>query len=206
VSAREPFPEALRLVHVVDLAESQDGPRLDRLLAAGVSCLWLRAPESTGRQIYEAAGALVLRCRRAGAAVLVGDRGDVALSVGADGVQLGHRSPPADRVRPWFRGWMGVSCHSEEDVSAAEAAGANHVVLSPVFGVPRKGRPLGIERLRALVRATSLPVVALGGIEPMNVESVRETGAFGVAAIRALRDARDVAAAARLLVGEKATP
>jgi thiamine-phosphate diphosphorylase len=201
---REPFPRALAVVHLVDLEEARDGARLDRLLAAGVTCLWLRAPGATGRALYDAAGGLVLRCRRSGAALLVGERADVATAVGADGVQLGHRSPPAERVRPWYRGWMGVSCHTAADLAAAEAAGADHAVLSPVFGVPEKGEPLGLERLAEMVAAAGLPVVALGGIAPTNAASVRATGVAGVAAIRSLRDAPDPEAAVAALRGDAA--
>lgn len=200
------LPAALRLVYVVDVKDARRGERVDAVLAAGVTCLWLRSPESTGRELYDAAGALVLRCRRLGAALLVGDRVDVALAVGADGVQLGSRGVPARAVRPWYRGWMGVSCHTPDELAAAEAAGADHAVLSPVYGVPQKGQPLGAERFAALVAGVSLPVVALGGIDASNADAVRVAGASGVAVIRAIRDAEDPAAAARGLAGAVTSP
>ena len=195
-----PFPNALRLVYVVDLATAALGDHLDAALGAGVTCLWLRAPGATGRELYDAAGGLLLRCRRAGAALLVGDRADVAEAVGADGIQLGVRSPPADRVRPWYRRWLGVSCHHAADLRAAEAAGADHATLSPLFRVPEKGHPLGTETMRALISSTPLPVLALGGIDPENVTEALATGARGVAVIRAIRDAADVAGAVRGLL------
>jgi thiamine-phosphate diphosphorylase len=196
-----PFPAALRLVHVVDLEGARRGDRLDAMLQNGVTCLWLRAPEATGRELYDAAGALLLRCRRLGAALLVGDRVDVAMAVGADGVELGARAAPARAVRPWYRGWMGVSCHGGTEIAAAREAGADHVVLSPVFGVPDKGEPLGLDGFRTLAREARLPVVALGGLDADRAAAVRAAGADGVAVIRALRDAADVAAAARALAG-----
>jgi thiamine-phosphate pyrophosphorylase len=139
------------------------------------------------------------RGRRAGAALIGGARADVALAVGAAGVQLGHRSPPPERVRPWYRGWLGMSCHGSDDLRAAEAAGANHAVLSPVFGVPAKGAPLGVRRLAELAASTPLPVVALGGIDAGNAASLADSGVAGVAAIRGLRDAPDPASAASAL-------
>lgn len=197
--ARGPFPAALHLVYVCDEAGARDGARLDALLASGVTCVWLRAPEATGRALYEAAGSLLLRCRRLGAALLVGDRVDVAMAVGADGVQLGVRAIPPRAVRAWFEGWMGVSCHTAEEARAAEEAGADHVTLSPVFGVPLKGTPLGVAGLATLARGVRAPVVALGGIGPESVGAVRAVGVAGVAAIRSLRDAPDPAAAAAAL-------
>lgn len=195
----EPFPAALHLVYVCDEAGARDGARLDALLSSGVTCVWLRDPEATGRALYEAAGGLLLRCRRLGAALLVGDRVDVALAVGADGVQLGARAIPPRAVRGWYPGWMGVSCHSREELRAAEEAGANHVMLSPVFGVPLKGAPLGLEGLRTLAVGARVPAVALGGIGPESVRGVRAAGVAGVAAIRALRDAPDPRVAAGTL-------
>ena len=155
---------ALRLVYVVDTAGAADGARVDAVLEHGATALWLREPGATGRALYDAAGSLLLRCRRLGAVLLVGDRADVAMAVGADGVQLGHRSPPPRSVRPWYRGWMGVSCHSATEIAAAVDAGADHVVVSPVFGVPEKGAPLGVEGLARLAAGVVPPVVALGGV------------------------------------------
>src|SRR5438477_2513640 len=150
MSALDPsefFPASLRHVYVADLDAAKRGDHVDALLQAGVTCVWLRAPEATGRALYDAAGSLLLRCRRLHAALLVGERVDVALAVGADGVQLGVRAVPPRTVRPWYRGWLGVSCHGSGEIVAAREAGANHVVVSPVFGVPDKGRPLGVDGL-----------------------------------------------------------
>ena len=194
-----PFPAALSLMQIVDAGDARLGDRIDAAIEGGVTCLWLRAPEASGREVYEAAGALVLRCRRLGAALLVGDRVDVALAVGADGVQIGNRGVPPRAVRPWYRGWMGVSCHSAEELAAAETAGADHVVLSPIFGVPKKGEALGLARFGALVAPLSIPAVGLGGVDAGTVESVRRAGAAGVAVIRAIRDAQDAGQAARQL-------
>jgi len=199
VSAPGLVAAALRLVYVVDTAAAADGTRIDAVLEHGVTALWLREPGANGRALYDAAGSLLLRCRRLGAVLVVGDRADVALAVGADGVQLGHRSPPARSVRPWYRGWMGVSCHSVAEIAAATDAGADHVVVSPVFGVPDKGAPLGVEGLARLASGVGPPVVALGGITPENVGLLRRLPVAGVAVIRALRDAPDPAAAARRL-------
>lgn len=199
--ARPAIEEALRLVYIVNRENARDWQRIEPMLTGGVTCVWLRAPDATGAQLYRTARDLAWRCKDRGAALVVGDRADVALAAGADGVQLGFRSPPARKVRPWFDGWIGVSCHSESELRQAERAGADYAVLSPVFGVPSKGAPLGtalFERLRATV---DLPVLGLGGIEESNADEVRAAGADGVAVIRALRDAPAAVDAARVLSG-----
>ncbi|MHC5012836.1 MAG: thiamine phosphate synthase, partial [Planctomycetota bacterium] len=156
--------DALRLVYIVDAGAARDGDRLDAVLGGGVSCIWLRAPGTTGAELYRLARDLRPRCRAHHAALLVGDRSDVAIAVAADGVQIGHRSPPAKRVRPFFPGWLGVSCHNERELLRAQAAGADFAVLSPVYGVPHKGEPLGVALFAQLRRTVRIPVVALGGI------------------------------------------
>jgi thiamine-phosphate pyrophosphorylase len=191
--------DALRLVYIVGEDQARDWRRLDEVLTGGVTAVWLRAPEATGATLYRLGKDLVGRCRQHGAALLVGDRADVALALGADGVQLGSRSPPAHRVRPWYSGWIGVSCHNDGELRRAEEARADFAVLSPVYGVPSKGSPLGAPLFHRWRAGVSLPVVALGGIEPTNAPEVRAAGASGVAVIRALREATDPEGAARAL-------
>jgi len=191
--------DALRLLFVLGPEDSRDWRRIETALESGVTALWLRAPEVSGAELYKLGKDLHARCRMRGAALIIGDRADVALALGCEGVQLGQRSPPAHRVRAWFPGWMGVSCHSEGELARAQEAKADYAVLSPVYGVPEKGVPLGPILFGRLRAAVGVPVVALGGIEPDNVAEVVAAGADGVAVVRALRDAEDPAVAARRL-------
>jgi thiamine-phosphate pyrophosphorylase len=191
--------DSLRVVYVVGPTGLEDPKRTEEAMAGGVTCLWLRLPDATGADVYRAAKELLPKARRHHVGLVIGDRADVALSVGADGVQLGHRSPPARKIRPWFPGWVGVSCHTEGDLRRALESGADYAVLSPLFGVPEKGPPLGVARFESLRSTVGIPVVALGGIDTANAAEARLAGADGVAVVRALRDAEDPEAAARLL-------
>ena len=190
---------ALRVLYIVDADAARDGDRLDAVLGAGVKAVWLRVPGAEGSVLYRLARELKGRLDAHGTALIVGGRADVALAVGAHGVQIGHRSPPARHIRTFFPGWMGVSCHGETDLHRAVAAGADYVVLSPVYGVPAKGPPLGTERFRQLAETVDIPVIGLGGIDAGNAANVRAAGAYGIAVIRALRDAPDPAAMATQL-------
>ncbi len=197
MNAARPVGAALDLVYIVD--EQVGGEALEQLLAAGVTSLWLRAHHLDGAQLFRTGQLLRERTRAHDVCLIVGGRADVALAVGADGVQLGFRSPPAERVRPWFDGWLGVSCHDAQELERAARAGADYVTLSPVFAVPDKGTPLGVEGFERLRASVDLPVVALGGIDGSNAAEVRARGASGVAVIRALRGAADPAETARAL-------
>ena len=133
--------------------------------------------------------------------LFVNDRLDVALAVPCAGVQLGQGSLPVDAARAlnplW---WIGRSVHDLAETEAARTEGADYLVVGPVFDTAsHPGRTaLGLERLSAIVAAAGdLPVIAIGGITAERVSEVRRSGAYGVAAIRALWDDADPAAAAR---------
>lgn len=184
-----PLEQVLNLIHIVDVQAARDWRHLDEAFAGGVSAVWLRAPRASGAELFAAARDLKRRCEPFGVALIIGDRADVACAVGTPYVQIGMRSPPARFVVPWFPGQVGVSCHSERELRRAAESGAAFAVLSPIFGVPDKGAPLGVARFQRYVEGAQLPVVGLGGVEDANVDAVRAGGAVGVAVIRALRDA-----------------
>jgi thiamine-phosphate pyrophosphorylase len=133
------------------------------------------------------------------ASLFVNDRLDVALAVGARGVHLGARSlTPADarRLNPGW--WIGVSVHDAHEAQAAQAAGADYLVVGPVFATATHPdrTPIGLSRF-ADIAASGLPSIAIGGVTPASTSALRAAGAYGVAAIRALWDADDPAQSAR---------
>jgi thiamine-phosphate pyrophosphorylase len=147
-----------------------------------------------------------------GAAVLINDRLDVALAAGADGVHLpeaGLTVAEARHIAARCGRSILVGCSRHGAVGAAEAAsaGADLVVLGPIWSTPSKAgilAPLGpgalVDARAAMPPAVAL--VAIGGIETAARAAVaRQAGASGVAAIRALWTAADPAGAARALVG-----
>ena len=138
------------------------------------------------------------------ARVLVNDRLDVALAAGAGGVHLGGQSMPVSTVRqlaprPFV---IGVSCHSLGEAIAAESAGADYLLLGPVFETPSKlkyGPPLGLDELRKVNARIRIPVLALGGITVERVRPCLEAGAAGIAGIRIFQDCESIEALVREL-------
>ncbi|MBI4701626.1 MAG: thiamine phosphate synthase [Deltaproteobacteria bacterium] len=125
-----------------------------------------------------------------GAAFVVNDRLDLALVLGADGVHLGRRSVGVADARRLLgeRVWVSVSCHGLDELDGAMQAGADAVLLSPIFASPGKGPPLGTEalrRARAALRGSRTTLLALGGVSAENMADCLRAGADGVAAIRA---------------------
>ena len=144
-------------------------------------------------------------CSEADAHLIVNDRIDIALAVGADGVHLGQTDIPLD-VACALVGTklaIGVSTHNLEQVERAAALAPAYLAYGPIFTTPTKQNPdpvQGITALRAAVQAAGdVPVVAIGGITPATARQVYGARATAICAISAVNAAPDVAEAARAL-------
>jgi thiamine-phosphate pyrophosphorylase len=151
----------------------------------------LREKDLPGRDLFELARALRDRTRASGARLLVNDRADVAVAVGADGVQRTHASLPVAALRQLIGDALliGASVHSVAEALDAEAQGADFLVFGPVYDTPSKrayGPPQGLVALERVVAAVARPVLAVGGITPERVRETRRAGAHGVAVITAI--------------------
>jgi thiamine-phosphate pyrophosphorylase len=171
-------------------------------LAGGVDAVQLRERDMSDRELYDLAVKLRAITREAGAALIVNQRLDVALAVGADGVHLGWRSLSAAEVRKIAgeKLLIGISCHDGPQIHSAEEARANYALVGPVFHTPSKEglvKPIGFASLKSLVSEAGIPILAIGGITPENAAQVMATGVAGLAAISALIGPEDPGAAAR---------
>ncbi len=209
-------PLGFRLCLVTD-RQATAGRRLPAVvevcLGAGLRAVQLREKDLPARDLFRLAAELRALTARHGARLLVNDRVDVALVIGADGVHLpGAGLPPAAaRALIGRERLLGVSTHSAAAVEAAEAAGADFVVFGPIYETPSKrpfGDPQGLAALAVTCRQTPLPVIAIGGVTAARVPELREAGAAGVAVIRALLEAEDPARATKELLAacERAWP
>jgi thiamine-phosphate pyrophosphorylase len=178
------------------------GDHIHAAVSAGADWVQVREKDLTARALF----GLVRRSveitneRDTGARVVVNDRIDVALAAGAHGVHLGHDSIPAKEVVRWCRSgnaptdfFVGVSCHSLEEVRQAEQDGASYVFFGPVFETPSKipfGRPQGIAKLEQVCRGAGIPVIAIGGVNRENSVDCLRASAAGIAAIRLFQETR----------------
>lgn len=172
--------------------------RARALAAAGGSelALHLRSRALEGRAFYELAVALREITRQAGAWLVVNGRADVAAAVQADAIVSGRGGLTANDVRKVVTLPVGRSVHDDDEVRTALAEPADFLVAGPVFATAsHPGQPAaGIDFLRRAA-AHGTPVIGIGGITPDTAAEVFAAGAHGVAAIRALWDAADPAAA-----------
>jgi thiamine-phosphate pyrophosphorylase len=172
--------------------------KIEKAARDGVDWIQIREKDLDARRMQwlarEAGRRIPTRCR-----VLVNDRLDVALAVGAYGVHLGERSLPVPEARrlvterTYVEGfWVGVSTHSVKAVQEAQAEGADYAIFGPVFATPSKleyGPPRGLQELAAACRSVSIPVLAIGGITLQNARECIVAGATGIAAIRLFQEA-----------------
>lgn len=196
----------LRGLYVI-LDDRGEGPALERLaaavLAAGVPAIQYRAKGGVRREVLARLRALTAR---AGTLLIVNDDVEAALAAGADGVHLGQEDAAGldlARVRARLPGkLLGLSCGTPVEAQAAQAAGADYVGAGCTFATRSKadaGPPIGTAGVRRLVAATTLPVIAIGGITLANVAEVAASGAAMAAVISAVADAPDPGRAVRAL-------
>jgi len=178
---------------------------LAQALTGGVRAIQLREKDLDTIQVYRLAERLLSMTRKAGAALIVNDRVDVAMALGADGVHLTRKSLPPKEARALVGPGMllGISCHSLADVREAVEGGVDFLVLGPIYETPSKA-PYGVPLTPAILpqaRAIcSVPILAIGGISTTRVLEVIQAGADGVAVISAVLAAPDPAAATRALL------
>jgi thiazole tautomerase (transcriptional regulator TenI) len=170
----------------------------------------LRAPRASAARLFALAQGLSVAQRLTGAWLVVNDRIDVALTVGARGAQLTSRSLLVDdarRAAPHLA--LGASVHGVDDGCAAAAAGAAWLVAGQIFAPASGTDPLGrgMPFVEALVAAATVPVIAIGGLLPSHGRALRMAGVYGVAVIRGIWDAPNAERAAsdylpRMTTGE----
>jgi len=190
----EPDDPRVRLCAITDDLRDGVAGLVSRALSAergGTTMILLRLKYATARELSEAACALV------GALtipVIVQERLDVALAAGAAGVQLGAASLPVTAVRRHVPAGFLVGASVASDGELLLTQGADFVAIGPVFG--DGDGVLGLDRFAALRAAARCPVLAVGGVAPPHMTSLRAAGASGVAVLRGLMGAADPSVAA----------
>jgi thiamine-phosphate pyrophosphorylase len=168
---------------------------IEKAVEAGISLIQIREKHLTPRLVFElTAKAAEITCDSP-TKLLVNDRADIAWTAGADGVHLTADSLSAAVVRqsspPDFI--VGVSTHTLSEAETAKRHGADFVTFSPIFSSPGKGAPKGLQELSEIcAQLKPFPIIALGGIDETNYQTVLDAGAGGFAAIRFLNKAENL--------------
>ncbi len=176
-------------------------------LAGGIGTVQYRDKTGASSETRrERARRLLALTKAHGAFLVVNDDVELALRIGADGVHLGPEDEAVDavRVRVPVEFLIGGSAGSVDTARSHELAGADYVGCGAVFDAAASkanaSAPRGVDFIRSIAEAVSIPVVGIGGITLSNASSVMEAGAAGVAVIRAILDAEDPRSAAERLL------
>ncbi len=176
---------------------------LDAVLEAGVTLVQLREKDLSARAYLEKAILFRERTQEAGALLIVNDRVDIALVVGADGVHLGQSDLPIEAARGLSHELiLGASTHNLAQALGAQAAGADYVNIGPIFPTQTKALATGIVgpgMIDTIAPHLTVPFSCMGGIKRENIDEVLRRGARHPAVVTAVTSAPDARAAAEEL-------
>lgn len=173
-------------------------------IQGGVTVVQLREKDCTSREFYEEALKVKAITDAYEIPLLINDRLDIALAVGADGVHLGQTDIPiwaardvlgADKI-------VGATANTLEKAQEAWKSGADYLGVGDVFGTSTKADTVRVtlEDLKAIKEQVEIPVVAIGGITAENISLLKETGVDGAAVISAIVGQKDITTAAETLI------
>ena len=180
---------------------------VEEALAAGVTLVQYRAKAADGGVLYAEACKLKELCDKYNVPLIINDRLDIALAVGAAGVHLGQDDLPCAVARRLLGEdyIIGVSAHNPAEAVQAVSEGADYLGCGAVFGTATKHdvAKLGLENLRAIRKAVAVPMVGIGGITADNYAEVLATGADGAAIVSGILAQDDISAVVKKLVATK---
>lgn len=167
-------------------------------LEGGVTLVQYRAKTASSAEMYAEALQLKALCDSFNVPLIINDRLDIAMAVGAAGVHLGQDDLPCAAARKLLGEdyIIGVSAHNPAEAKTALQSGADYLGCGAVFGTATKAdvKKLGTDGLAAICKAKGLPVVGIGGVTADNYREVRAAGADGAAIVSGILAQPDIRA------------
>jgi thiamine-phosphate pyrophosphorylase len=166
--------------------------QVKRLLDGRATLIQLREKRMSASAFYSDAAEAIRTARAAGARIIINDRVDIALALGADGVHLGQTDMPlgAARLLLGDDAVIGLSTHNFRQAQEALSLPIDYLAFGPIYSTTTKLNPEPVAGLKELARiravAGSMPIVAIGGIKRSNIREVIESGAHSAAIISAI--------------------
>ena len=172
-------------------------------LEGGVTLVQYRAKTASSAEMYNEALQLKALCDSFNVPLIINDRLDIAMAVGAAGVHLGQDDLPCAAARRILGEdyLIGVSAHNPAEAKAALQSGADYLGCGAVFGTATKAdvKKMSTEGLTAICREKGLPVVGIGGVTVDNYREVRAAGADGAAIVSGILAQPDISATVRAI-------
>lgn len=170
-------------------------------IQGGAKTIQLRDKIQSKKELLPIAQQLKKLCADHGVLFIVNDYLDIALATDADGLHLGQDDLPINAIRQLLPidKILGFSTHSLEEATAAESEGVDYIAVGSIFPTTskEKAKVIGLDGLRQVRQAITIPIVAIGGINGDNTDEVITAGADSVAVISAVLQAESPERAAR---------
>ena len=176
-------------------------------ISGGADTVQYRQKHGTTRELITTAQQMQTVCEQHNVPLIVNDRADIALAVGARGAHFGQDDMPVSIGREILstKAIIGASARTEEKILAAISEGADYIGFGPIYGTTSKSdaeMPKGLARLRRMCDIAACPVIAIGGITVQTAGDVIRAGAHGIAVISAVCAHPEPTAATQALLNE----
>ena len=176
-------------------------------IEGGADTVQFRQKRGTTRELIAAAQSMQAICQQHNVPLIINDRADIALAVGAAGAHFGQDDMPVSigrRILP-TETIVGASARTEEKILEAITEGADYIGFGPIYSTTSKSdaeMPKGLERLRRMCDIAVCPVIAIGGITVQTARDVIRAGAHGIAVISAVCGHAEPTVATQTLLNE----
>lgn len=170
---------------------------LESSLKGGVSIVQLREKKLNTKAFYNRALAVYKLCLKYNIPLIINDRIDIALAIGADGIHIGQKDLPAPIARKLLgkNKIIGWSVSNVKQALEANTLDVNYIGISPIFNTNTKTKdldlPLGIEGLKEIKKICNKPIICIGGINNKNTASIIQNGSDGIAIVSAISQANN---------------
>ena len=160
-------------------------------IAGGADTVQFRQKQGTTRELIAMAQSMQTICKQHNVPLIVNDRADIALAIGATGAHFGQDDMPVSigrRILP-IKTIIGASARTEKKILEAITEGADYIGFGPIYGTtskPDAEMAKGLDRLRRMCDIAACPVIAIGGISVETAGEVIKAGAYGIAVISAV--------------------
>ena len=179
---------------------------VEKILLGGVKIIQHRYKEGNDKEHLKEAIEIKNLCKKYHSLFIVNDRVDIALASNADGVHLGQDDIDIKTARELLGSSkiIGVSANNSTDINKAVKDGCDYIGVGPVFKTLTKENkePLGVEKIKALTKDINIPFFAIGGINKLNISSLKNHGINKVALVSGLLNAEDPKEEAMMIIKE----
>ncbi len=173
-------------------------------ITGGADAIQFRQKHGSTREMIETACQMKELCSRSDVKLIINDRIDIAIAANADGVHLGQDDFPIPLARRLLGNdrIIGGSAGSIEEAMKCLNEGVDYIGFGPVYQTGSKddaGPAKGIAIMKQVIKKMNCPVIAIGGVNSVNIPEIIRSGAYGIAVISAVCCMEDPVTATRKL-------